>query len=90
LGRPGSAGSATQQVAAPPAASSAPAARRCVMCGVETPAWLVLQPCKHMGPCLKCLPPPANMASKMWSRPAEYPQCLTCNKQVVQLLRMIM
>jgi hypothetical protein len=56
------------------------------------PGWLVLKPCRHMGPCLKCLPPPPNMASKIMFDTTKYPVCLQqgCNQKVQQLLRMIM
>ena len=63
-----------------------------MVCGNDVPAWLVLVPCRHMGPCLKCLPPPPNMVSKILPGHASYPVCLQagCNQPVKQLLRMIM
>jgi hypothetical protein len=61
-----------------------------MLCGVEPCGWLVLVPCKHMGPCVNCLPPPPGMTGKVLASPSSYPTCLTCQQPVRQLIRMIL
>lgn len=85
--------------AAEPASAAAPAAgggggggpnKRCVVCGLDPPCWLVMQSCRHLGPCLKCLPPPPGMKTKFLDSPAAYPECRVCSKPVKQVLRIVM
>jgi len=71
--------------AQPPAAASEGPTKPCSVCGVHPAAWLVVNPCRHMGPCKCCLPPSGD--STMLHRPREYPVCLRCDGPVVQLFR---
>lgn len=73
-----------------PGAAAGGAQKRCIKCGLHPPGWVVLQSCRHLGPCLHCLVPPANMTNRFLSKPADYPVCLACNLPVVQLLRIVM
>ncbi len=60
---------------------------RCTLCRENPPGWLVLNPCKHTGPCWSCLPPPGD--AKLLIAPKEYPVCLKCSKPVKQLFRIV-
>lgn len=79
-----------QQQQQPSAVAAGPAAKRCVVCGVHPVGWMVLVPCRHLGPCLHCLTPPPNAIGKLVDKPEGYPTCLVCNSQVSRVIRVLM
>jgi hypothetical protein len=67
--------------------------KKCAVCGdTVSTFWLVVKPCKHVGPCLKCGPEIAGAGAMPAPllRPREYPTCKVCQQPVETLVRVIM
>jgi hypothetical protein len=58
----------------------------CPVCQEGRSAWMVLKNCRHLGPCLSCLPDD-NGRKGIVIKPRQYHSCVVCNAEVQQIMR---